>query len=339
MRNRFILSAACLVLSLGQGFPARAGAKSPSVAVRLARLQKGALPHTLLAYGRVQPSDNARRPVMAPLAADVGAIYVRPGQEVAKGTQLLKLLPSPQTAAAYARARSALRVARRLVTGTRQMLAQHLATAQQLADAQKSESDARADLEALRARGGDGPKVRRSPFRAIVAALSAAPGAIVQPGTPLLELLRPDGLVLEVGLQPAAAATVPAAISGPWRTVQPSRPRTARAASSASSTCGSGSTDARGSMASAREPWAASSSSDSGVHASSTRRPAVRWSSRGRRALRAPGRWCPGRGTGAGCGPGIAAGRSSCPGCGAGRARSPTRCCPRSRWRAGWPRP
>lgn len=180
----------------------------PSALVQLTKLRQGSLPQVITAYGRAQPNASARQTVMAPLSAVVGAIYIRQGEEVAKNAPLIKLVPSPTTAASFAQAQSALRVARELAQRTQKMVRQHLATQQQLADALKSESDARSNLAALRAQGADAASTLRAPFHAIVTALSTSPGAIVAQGSALLELARPQGLILRVGVIPAQATKI-----------------------------------------------------------------------------------------------------------------------------------
>lgn len=183
-------------------------AAAPSALVAVTPLVKGSLPRIVIAYGRVEPRAAARRTVMAPLAATVEDIYVQQGADVAKGAPLVRLNPSPATAAAYAEAQSAVAVARALVSRTEKLVGQRLATRQQLADAEKSESDARARLAALQAQGAAGPMLLSAPFRAIVTAIAASPGAIVAEGGALLDLARPDGLVLSVGVVAATAATI-----------------------------------------------------------------------------------------------------------------------------------
>jgi len=179
-----------------------------SVLVTVARLQAGSLPQVVVGYGTVAPSAAGHKTVMAPVAAIVAGIDVRLGEEVAAGAPLIRLTPSPATAASYTQAKSALSVAERLVASTRRLVAEHLATAQQLADAEKSDSDARSNLQALDAVGAGGPHVIRAPFRAIVTTLSTTPGSIVAEGTALLDLAAPQSLVLNVGVVPAQAVTI-----------------------------------------------------------------------------------------------------------------------------------
>jgi RND family efflux transporter MFP subunit len=187
---------------------AEPNAQAPSVLVQLAKLQPGSLPQTVTAYGSVQADSAARRTIMPPLSAVVGEIYVRTGQQVAAASPLIGLDPTPQAVAAYAQARSALRAATQLVERTKTMLAQHLATAQQLADAVKVQTDARATLAELDAEGAGGAQMLRAPFPATVAAISTTQGAVVAPGAALLELERPNALVLEVGVVPERAAAI-----------------------------------------------------------------------------------------------------------------------------------
>jgi len=179
-----------------------------SVLVTVTRLQEGSLPEVVVGYGTVEPSAAGHKIVMAPMSAIIAGVDVRLGEEVPAGAPLIRLAPSAATAASYAQAKSALAVAGHLVASTRKLVAGHLATVQQLADAEKSESDARAALQALDAVGAGGPHAIRAPFRAIVTALSTTPGAIVAEGTTLLELAAPRSLVLNVGVVPAQSAAI-----------------------------------------------------------------------------------------------------------------------------------
>lgn len=186
-----------------------AGGGAPSsVLVQTQPLQQGSLPRTVTAYGVVQAPPNAQNSIVAPVAAQVGQVYVRSGQQVRAGTPLLQLLPSPPTQASYAQAVSALKVATEATQHTRALLAQQLATEQQLEDAEKAESDARSALDALQAQGAGGPRTLRAPFDAIVTNVTATVRALVSEGSPLVDIARADGLVLMVGVAPDAAGTV-----------------------------------------------------------------------------------------------------------------------------------
>lgn len=212
MSRRSIAWITCLGISAAIMLPlARAddaADANTSVLVTLTRLKQGSLPHVVTGYGTVEPSAAGHKTVMAPMSAVVAEVEVRLGEEVAAGAPLIRLAPSPATAASYSQAKSALSVAERLVASTRKLLLTHLATVQQLADAEKSESDARSALQALEAVGADGRHVIRAPFRAVVTAVSTTPGSIVAEGTALFDLAAPRSLVLNVGVVPAQAAAI-----------------------------------------------------------------------------------------------------------------------------------
>jgi RND family efflux transporter MFP subunit len=180
----------------------------PSVLVTTVPMRIGSLAKTVTAYGTVMSLPPARHVVSAHAAGTVSDVYVHAGDEVAAGAALLRLVPGAQTAAAFAQARSALQDAEQKVTRTRHMLAQHLATSQQLADAIKAQSDARAAFGALKAQGAGGVQVLKAPFRAIVARVLAAPGSLVASGAVLVELENPDSLTLRVGVIPPEARLI-----------------------------------------------------------------------------------------------------------------------------------
>jgi RND family efflux transporter MFP subunit len=215
MRRHFRFALFAIALSvarivLAEDEPKGKPREEPSVRVQLTELKKGSLPLTVTAYGRVEPSASAVRTVMAPAAAVVDEIYVRQGQEVDANAALLRLAPSPATQSAYSQAESALRVASDLVARTRNMVQQHLATAQQLADAEKSQADAKAALAALQAQGAAGANTLKAPFRSVVTAIATSPGAILSEGAPLLSLASPSEIVLKAGLIPAEAGPIAA---------------------------------------------------------------------------------------------------------------------------------
>jgi RND family efflux transporter MFP subunit len=211
MSRRAVVFALCCTAARIAALPPTRAANAkltPSVLVTLTRLRYGALAHQVIAYGTVGPSRSGREVIMAPMPAVVGAVNVRLGQAVPRNAPLVRLVPNPQTAAAYARAKSSVAVARHLLASSRKLLAEHLATAQQVTDARQSLTDARAELSALRALGASGAKTLRAPFPAIVTALSASPGALVTAGSPLLDLTAQRGLVLTVGVIPAQAGQI-----------------------------------------------------------------------------------------------------------------------------------
>jgi len=181
---------------------------TPSVLVKTTAIRKGSLPQIVTAFGNVEASPSAQKAIMSPLAAVVGNVYVRLGDEVPEGAALVQLAPTPQTGAAFSQAASTLQAASAQVTHTQQLFDEKLATNQQLADARNAESNARATLEALKTQGAGGLNTIHAPFRAVVIGLSTSVGSIVPEGGPLLVIARPSGLVLRVGVVPGQASAI-----------------------------------------------------------------------------------------------------------------------------------
>ena len=204
----FLIAATVLLSVPSQGAKAPQHGQKPSVLVHLTAAKMGSLPRVISVFGKVEASAPMQQRVMAPVSAVVDAVFIRPGEKVSAGARLIRLGPSPGTAAAYKKARSALQAAQGLVQRTESLLAQHLATRQQLADAKKSAADAQATLAALVAEGGGSAQVLSAPFDANVPGVMTSPGAIVSEGAALVDLARPNGLVLRAGAVPEQAAEI-----------------------------------------------------------------------------------------------------------------------------------
>jgi membrane fusion protein, multidrug efflux system len=212
-RARSLSGLALMLLALtSAGCTSATGAsgtsEGPSVLVQTIRVQEGSLPRIVRAYGSAQANSADRDSVTVTLPATVESVYVRVGEDVSKGAALLRLAPTPQSESSYAQAVSALHVASELVRRTTELYQQHLATRQQLSSAEKGRTDARSALEALEAQGAAGPTTVRAPFSGIVTTISTSAHAIASVGSVLLELVRPDALVLNVGVAPSEASQI-----------------------------------------------------------------------------------------------------------------------------------
>lgn len=181
---------------------------APSVQVQVTKLQKGSLPKVVTVFGKVEAAAATRQDMTAPSTAVVQSVFVKTGQEVKSGTGLIRLGATPETAAAYDKAVFALNNARDLLKHNNELLAQHLATRQQVADAQKAVADAQASLAALSAAGASTPRTLVAPYDGVVTTVSTNPGAIVNAGTALLSIARTSGLVLWAGAVPEQAKEV-----------------------------------------------------------------------------------------------------------------------------------
>ena len=172
---------------------------------------RGQVPDVLVAYGTAAPALDGGMTLSLPQEGRVLGIAVTPGEQVRKGDRLISFGASAAVSSTYQQAVSALTLARTQRTHIAQLLAQQLATRDQLAQAEKALADAQSALDALRREGaGQAKQDLVAPFDGIVAIIPVAVGDRTQPNAPLLTLTRLDGLVVTVGIEPAERARVAA---------------------------------------------------------------------------------------------------------------------------------
>lgn len=186
--------------------------QQPSVLVDTETPHKGSLPRTIVAYGAVQASPAGGSETMSLLrGGQVTEVLISAGQTVRKGQALLVVRADPSVVASYQQALAGLTLARGNRSRTATMLAQHLATRDQLAQADKAVADAQATLDALkRSGGGSADETLTAGFDGVVVNLMVAQGARVAAQTPLLTLARSGRLVAVVGLEPGLREQVAA---------------------------------------------------------------------------------------------------------------------------------
>lgn len=201
-----------LLLLLASGFAHAAGsASAPSVLVQVATLQQRTLDETLTVYGKVEPDPERLHALTTLSAGEVRRLYVGLGQRVAAGEALLELSTAPQAHLAYRQALGKLASARTQLAQSEDLFKEQLATRADLANARQALHNAQAELAALQAQGaGSSVRVLRAAEAAVVTQLDVAPGALVQPGQPLLLLGAQDHVWVRLGLEPEDAARVTA---------------------------------------------------------------------------------------------------------------------------------
>jgi membrane fusion protein (multidrug efflux system) len=169
----------------------------------------GSVPDIVTAYGSAAPALDGGMTLSLQQDGRVDVIAVTPGETVRTGERLMDFSASAAASSTFQQAVSALALAKTQRVHMAQLLSQQLATRDQLAQADKAVSDAQATLDALQRDGaGHTTQTLTAPFDGIVAAIPVAQGDHVQPGTPLLNLTRLDGLVVTVGIEASDRAHV-----------------------------------------------------------------------------------------------------------------------------------
>ncbi len=204
MRNlAFLLATAALMLS-ACGSGSSDPAPTPSVLVTVVKPARGALPATITAYGSAAPSEAGTETVSMAQPGQLTSLSVTQGSAVRAGQVLGTFTVAPSARGAYLQAVAAVTAAEKQRRSTAELLSQHLATGDQLAQADKGVSDARTALAALKAEGaGNAVQTLVAPFAGVVTAVSAAPGDRTQPGAAIMTLARTGGILVTVGIDPA----------------------------------------------------------------------------------------------------------------------------------------
>ena len=178
-------------------------AQAARVLVSTVAAQPGSLPRTVVGFGTTHSAPGGSE-TLSVLATQVKQVLVSAGQPVQQGQALMVLGADPSTIATYKQAVSALTLAQSERARLTQMLAQHLATRDQAAQAAKAASDAQVSLDVLKSSGGDGTgQTLRAGFDGVVSVVSVATGARVPADTPLIVLERSNSVV---AAQPAGHA-------------------------------------------------------------------------------------------------------------------------------------
>ncbi|MBP2277903.1 MULTISPECIES: efflux RND transporter periplasmic adaptor subunit [Sphingomonas] len=179
-------------------------AEPQSVLVSTVAAKHGALPQTVTAYGSVAPALNGAQTFNEAQPGQLTKLLVTPGATVRRGQALAVFVPAPASRSGYLQAVEALDSARKQRATTAQLLAQQLATQDQLVQADKAVADARTALAALQAEGaGRAVHTLTAPFDGIVTTVSVAQGDRTQAGATLLTVARAGGIVVTAGVDPA----------------------------------------------------------------------------------------------------------------------------------------
>jgi len=183
--------------------------ETPSVTVQTEPARRDTVPIIVTAYGLVVPALDGTMNLSFQQEGRVLAIRVLPGETVKAGTQLLDFGFASNAISSFQQAVKAVDTAREQRAHTAQLLAQQLATRDQLAQAEKAVADAEATLQAIKREGGDqSHQFLTAPFDGVVSTINVTQGDRVAAGALLMTITRPDGLVVRVGLEPSTQARV-----------------------------------------------------------------------------------------------------------------------------------
>lgn len=181
----------------------------PTVLVHTAPARTGVMDDIVTAYGSTAYGFDSIMSLSLQQDGRVMRVAVTPGETVSSGQLLIEFGASAQAASSFRQAQTALSLALAQRQHASQLLAQHLATRDQLAQAEKAVTDAQSTLDALRREGaGSAMQKLTAPFDGVVQTIPATPGERLQPGAPLLTLALRSGMIATVGVEPALLGRV-----------------------------------------------------------------------------------------------------------------------------------
>ncbi|MEJ0092837.1 MAG: efflux RND transporter periplasmic adaptor subunit [Methylocella sp.] len=179
-------------------------AEESSVLIITMTPQRGSLPDIVIGYGTAGPALDSSMTISLQIQGRVTRFFVTPGEAVQARQPLLDFAVSQSTLGNYQQAQTALSIARINSARLQQLVQQQLATKDQLTQADKAVADAQTNLDTLTRSGANKPNFAiEAPFEGIVSAISIAQGDTVAQGAPMMTLMRADGLVVSVGIEPA----------------------------------------------------------------------------------------------------------------------------------------
>ncbi len=197
---RAFLPALLMFLALSPASAAEGG----SVLVTTMAPRQGSLPDIVTAYGTARPALDSSMTISLQSQGRVLRFDVTPGEAVKAGQQLLEFGVSESALGSYRQAETALQTAKIERARIAQLLKLQLATKDQLTLADKAIADAQTTLDTLKKSGSGQPSLTiKAPFDGVVSAIPVAQGDTIAPGAPMITLMRVDGLVVSVGIEPA----------------------------------------------------------------------------------------------------------------------------------------
>lgn len=201
--SRFIFSTIAATICIGlTACGAESGADdaglTPSAVIRQVMPLRGRFDDVVVTYGQGAAGSGGSRVLTLPLDVTLTGVDVVAGQHVHVGQRLATFAPSKAAAAARVAARSSVIVAREQRDRIARLLGDHLATNDQMAQADKALHDAEATFAAQ-----DTPDdVLRAPADGTVIGIETQRGALVTAGAPLMTFAEGDRIGFAGGIEP-----------------------------------------------------------------------------------------------------------------------------------------
>jgi len=196
-----------IVLGFTRSSPVVAG--GPSVLVQTVPIVTKTVTRSLATFGVLDPDPDQVLSLSLPHDGLINRVWVRLGQRVSSGDQLLEVITAPSARMQYLQAQSLVNYAQRELDRQQRLLEEQLATKSQLDAASKNLNDARATLAALRKRSMDVvEETLRAPMDGIITRLDVSQGQRVLANTTAMLIAAEQKLIARLGVEPEDLAAV-----------------------------------------------------------------------------------------------------------------------------------
>lgn len=198
--------ALCLALALlPVAVAAEEAIENITAAIETAPVIERELATRITAFGRVTAAAEQQATVALPRPGLVTRVWVQLGQSVAQGAPLFELTTGAPSRLEYQQAQIAVEFERAALARTQQLRAEHLATNEQVAAAERAVREAATRLAAARALGSAAEtEIVSAPRTGVVTQLTVSAGQRVAADTPAATIASTVVVVLGLPLEEAA---------------------------------------------------------------------------------------------------------------------------------------
>ena len=176
---------------------------APSVFVKTAKIERRFLGETIDTFGILDPDPDQIISLSLPKAGLINRVWVRSGQRVKRGDNLIEIITSPESHMQFLQAQSAVNFKERELDRRKSLLAVQLATKAMVDTAAIDLEDAKSTLEALKLKGMDSnEEIIVAPRDGIITQLTVSQGQRVSADTTTLLIATEKNIVARLGLEP-----------------------------------------------------------------------------------------------------------------------------------------
>jgi membrane fusion protein, multidrug efflux system len=169
--------------------------------VQVAKVERKTITEKVIVYGSVVAQPGKTHSLSVAFETRVRHVLVAPGQFVQENDPLVEIELSPGAQVQFQQAKNAAEAARKELKQTQERFNLKLATNQDLSAAEKTASDAEAQLTSLQRAGAGGDNRIHSDMSGVIAKVEAQDGQIVPPGGPLVEIVAENEIEVKLGVE------------------------------------------------------------------------------------------------------------------------------------------